>query len=760
MGRSHRQAASSIHRLSLLAICGALKCMTAQTAPAVAPGLELDNSVMVIGKDGGEASPNVKICNKSGSSITLNLTLSDFIAADGIRRTAVLKGVPPVPNIFGQSLAASTCRTIQVSMSGLEQVAAASAQFSNGGLLIGTVTLARDHTPYSLSVDGMPSDKPEVRLFRYQPQGVFEQNESRLSIKNSDPWAYALRLSVDVDGTYCQTEPPDNTLNIKPNSSLDVYVKCKDGLFNPFTTGFLKSDTRIAQVPVSVIVPGTGHVLAMKRIPITAVLSYYPEWFQQFANGFWSIGILIIGALLSVFVTIVLPSYSRRVELRRRLAPMEKALEPPDKIRAAESSLSSPDHERARTLLEMECGRLQDILKTIWPFSMNAGVMLDEVQLKTDLLERKVALFSRVEAALLATVDLNAGRLPPSVLDRVNLHCATGVTILLRDSLTSDEWTKLGTLIADSEFLLANTGEHLDWLETNIVAIEAGVQKTLCGDDKKLIKPVREPWSSLCYDLLETVPGMADEPFFPSQYAMRDRRATLFTYVERYEALQALPASAGDKCARDHAKVEFQNACKRRPFDLVRARQFIDQLESDVSPEDLIKEIGKGNVQIWPKDATVPAFSLVRFQVIFPDTPRYNTTPSQHQIGVLWKFSDRTDKNGWNVWQCFPKRKGHYDISVQFLDKTRSQQVVPITSNGKPIVIEATATAERQPAHMINESKGLDILRFVLAVLTATFALTGVRQILPTADAFSATIGALALGFGADTFKNLITSKK
>jgi small-conductance mechanosensitive channel len=68
--------------------------------------------------------------------------------------------------------------------------------------------------------------------------------------------------------------------------------------------------------------------------------------------------------------------------------------------------------------------------------------------------------------------------------------------------------------------------------------------------------------------------------------------------------------------------------------------------------------------------------------------------------------------------------------------------------------------AEREPEHLINQSKSVDILRFVLAVLTATFALSGVRQILPTADAISATVGALALGFGADTFKNLITSKK
>jgi hypothetical protein len=73
------------------------------------------------------------------------------------------------------------------------------------------------------------------------------------------------------------------------------------------------------------------------------------------------------------------------------------------------------------------------------------------------------------------------------------------------------------------------------------------------------------------------------------------------------------------------------------------------------------------------------------------------------------------------------------------------------------------ATAGRCGTHLTSRSslaRFLDVLRFVLAVVTATFALTTVRQLLPSADAFSATVGVLALGFSADVFKNLITSRK
>jgi hypothetical protein len=754
---------------SLLAFYAGFYCETAQAAPSVPTGLRVERSDIVISKDAADTSGTLTICNTTQSSIALHLALSDFITANGIRRTPALKAVPSNRPISGRALAASECVAVQVVVSGLEQVAAASAQLKNGTQQLGTVTLVRDRVAYSLTVDGIPSDKPEVRLFRFMAEGFFQQKESRIFIKNSDAWAYGFRLNIDIDGRFCETEPPKDTLVIQPNSSLAVYLKCDESLFNWFTTGFLKSDTRAAQVSVSVLGPEMGSILARKRLPVSAVLSYSPDWFQLYANGFWSIGILICGALLSVFITIVLPNYGRCIELRRRLAPMGKALQPASEVLGLESSQPNADHERARVLLKLEWRRLKDILNAIWSFSMNAGVMLDEVQAKTDLLEKKVALFCRVDAALLATVDFNAGHLPPSVLDRVNLNCATGVTFLLRDSLTPDELTQLAALITESETLLADSGQPLDWLEKNIATVEASVRKVLCGDDESLREPVPEPWSSLCGDLLAEVPKMADTPFFPSQYAVRDRRAILFTYVQRYAALKALTAGARSDRRRNPAEEEFETACKQRPVDLMRARRFIDQMESGASPQDLIHEILEQNVQICPPKATVPCFSPIKFQVIFPRTPRFNTTPAKRQIGVHWDFGDGSEAEGWEIWHYFPRRGERYNISVQFSDRHVCQKGVLISDERDvvseqdkivPVTIRTIAIAERQPEHLINQSKSVDILRFVLAVLTAAFALSGVRQILPTADALSATIGALALGFSADTFKNLITSRK
>lgn len=115
---------------------------------------------------------------------------------------------------------------VQVIVSGLEQVSASSAQLSNGTQQLGTVALVRDQTPYSLSVDGVPTDKPEVRLFRYVLEGPFRPKASRIFIKNSDQWACDLRLNVHIDDQFCETEPRDRTLIIQPNSSLGVYLKC------------------------------------------------------------------------------------------------------------------------------------------------------------------------------------------------------------------------------------------------------------------------------------------------------------------------------------------------------------------------------------------------------------------------------------------------------------------------------------------------------------------------------------------------------
>ncbi len=753
---------------SAFLLSGIAGCCAA--APTNASGLRLQDDTITIAKDAtGKIEGSVGICNQTKAAIPLDLKLDHFTGPGNLRRDATLPSPPR------DALAAGACAAVKVAVADAGQVWGAAATLRNRGVPIGTVRLLRTGTPFGLAVDGMPADKPEVHLFRNNPEGKvrlfgreelafrtnrLQQDRSRIIIKNSDPWAYDLRVEVDAESHSCRMLPSTATVTILANQSIPIYLTCEDGPFAWFATGFLKPETRPAQAVVYVREPGGNADLPIKRAPITTVWSYYPEWFERYANAFWSLAVLVAGALLSVLATIVAPNWSRRSELRNRLAPLGQSLAGEGDLLGDAAVSPNADHERARLLLRLEWRCLKDILDSTFPLSMNAGVALDSVQAKTELLERKVALFRRVDAALLATVDLEAGRLPPSVLERVNLHCATGITLLLRPSLTSDEWTTLADLVSKSEDLLGDIRARLDWLETEVKAVETEVKAILCDPSGALRTTLSPPWSSLCHDLLEAVPRMVDVPFFPSQYAARDRRAVLFTYVRRYEAIGSLPASPINAEAKERATRGFETACKKRPFDLATARRRIEELESGVFLEELIQEIRNRRVRIVPADSVVAAYSPMRYHVLFSNRPGCNTAAVKQEIGVRWDFGDGAEKptDGWEVWRYFSK-KAALEVTVQFFVKSGGSRQ-PIEADGQPVTIHTTVKVERDPPHLTNVAKKIDLLRFALAVATATFAVSGVRQLLPTTDAFSALIGALALGFGADTFKNLITAKK
>lgn len=763
----NRRCFASIQRVSVLGVCVGFSCIAGQP-------LNVENSRMAIDKDAKAAVSKIKVCNTSPYPVKLDLRLSPFTTESGVRSGTLTVAESEKISATGGVLESKKCVILQIALTDLAQVAAASAQLSNGNDVIATLILIRDHGPYGLSVDGMPADKPEVHLFRRDPDGRTQQEHQRIFVKNADPWPYVVRLNIDfetsdgkhgdkhtdkqVDPQSCETFPPKTWFTILPNSSTPIDLLCDVGLFTWFRTGFLKSDTRTAFAAIDVMVPGSDTVLATKRAPLSAILSLYKESVQPIVNGLWSLCILMIGAFLSVVVTIVLPNASRRKELKQRLAPISKELRlrTPD---APDQRRESAEHERARLLLQLECKRLRDLLR-ISLFSLSAGTALDDVKTKTEILERKFALFHRVNSAFAGSMDPNVGHLPPTVLDRVNMHCLIGVTMLQRESLTAEEWTTLEQLVTESEQLLTSTGRQLEWLETIITMVERAVQEVLCdaGPPKTLSAPVPKPWCRLCPDLLKTIPTLHLSPFFPGQYAARDRRATFFSFVLRYAALEDVSPQVSSDPGWRRLASEFERACQGER-NLLCLRSSIEQLEEGVSREMLIGRIRQGKIQISPEDVEIPSYSPARFQIIFLDAPQFNTASARQQIRVRWRFDvDGSECDGWEVWHYFVTKRQPYQISARFLDMA-DQPIAAANGNGD-VEIHKTVTADRRPEHLTSRSRFLDVLRFVLAVVTATFALTTVRQLLPSADAFSATVGVLALGFSADVFKNLITSKK
>jgi hypothetical protein len=299
--------------LCRITTCAGVVVVLMGAEPSAAQQLTVEPQVLTVPKDKAEATGQIQVCNTSGMPVPVKIGLSTFHAPAGVTRTGTIppKSIPAAGTVLGPG----KCMELQVAFADLSQIAMLSGQLLNGNQEIAPLRLVRESLSYTLSVDGATADKPEVRLVRPEhPNDV----SSRIFIKNSDPFPYDLRFTIDLDSGKCW-ERSRQTFSIGANTSKELYLNCDPTLFDWFRTGFLKSDTRVRQAALDVMLPDSEIVLTTKRPPVTAVISYFSEWAQQLSNVFWSLLILIVGALLSVAMTIVLPNYRRKKDLLRRL---------------------------------------------------------------------------------------------------------------------------------------------------------------------------------------------------------------------------------------------------------------------------------------------------------------------------------------------------------------------------------------------------------------------------------------------------------
>ncbi len=699
----------------------------------------------VVDNAGGNTVAVVRICNPSDKDVPLDLSLSDFQAENGGRLGTDATIQPTQTSIKAKVGDKLTCVIEKITVNKLWFVGSSSAQLLNGKDAIASMTANRARAPFGVKLDG--ADKPEIHFVRSSK--LFSQGSTQIELRNDDTVPYHFRLQLKIDGRKCDTAPALQAMDIGASSGLAAAVVCDLSLFDFLRTGLLKPDSRAGTAIIEFLPYDGRPVLATKHQLFGASLFWFPEYYETIANVFASVVILVLGALTAVVVTLALPNWLRKGNIRNRLLRVRTAL---NAIHPA------PIAEQTRLLLILERSRLEGLRRNCSVWSLDANATLTQVEQSAAALERNTAVVKRLCRVLMSAEDPTSLQYPPSVVRRVRLSCRDAFALLQLMPLSDADVAAVEQSTRDAEKLLASDGQVLDWLETQIRSVEQAIQNLLCEPGPpKAIKRILPPR----WDRLQSMNGVAltdveswdSMPLFPGQYVLRDRRASILSLFLRAITLDAIvPLDTPPE--RKQIFDEFVRRCAP-PADLVALEELVTELEQACYESNVVKGIKDSPVVIVPQ-GDVLSFSPICLQILLPNEPKLNSAAARSRIGVQWNFDDGTNGGtDWNVWHYFTNRKTPFQITATFSGSDGK----PVRDlNDNPVHVTATISAQNIPDKFRHRDKRLEVIRFMLVLLTATFAIQAARQLLPTADVFSAIIGIFALGFGATTVKSLLPS--
>ncbi len=199
---------------------------------------------------------------------------------------------------------------------------------------------------------------------------------------------------------------------------------------------------------------------------------------------------------------------------------------------------------------------------------------------------------------------------------------------------------------------------------------------------------------------------------------------------------------------------------------LREVRLLVQEMRENVYERDLLEEIaatGKAEIVFNPR--VVRPYLPVLFSIRFKDS-RFNDAAATQRLAFKWEFPNDLQKENWKVCHFFqgnePKRDEGRDVTISVRAESRKpHDATPAVGKGtaRPLRSALSTIVEIQRAERPSYSRAFaEGVRFLIAFGVALAGLlSGALQQLEKLDFLPAMIVVLALGFAADSVKNLLT---
>lgn len=626
------------------------------------------------------------------------------------------------------------------------------ADLLNGDGKIGTLKVAS----YAVNVklDGPAATGASLSLVDSTP--------ASLLLKNDDPVSYPLSYRLLVSGR----QIAGNAFTIGPNGSAllefvptvpggwgDPLARFQD-LFKPAASddNALLLYVRPANRPPDLAAPA-------KRIPLKASLSYFAPGSRDAFSYAIIVIVLTLGGVMSLVLSHLLPNQLERLNIKEQL----------NRLARTTSNLSSNVGSRLGVVVRVERSRLADLLKSRSTISPDFQGVVTQCTQGVASLSARVAMLQQMDLVMQQLCALVPRGVPPTQVDQIQAGLDKAAVLLGKDQPSDADLQAAQAAIAEAASGVNALGRPDDAfgqaLAKRVQELTADLQARFAAlpTFRRILAAVPGP-----YAMLTQVP--AANAVAAALYTSVDLAAAKMALVREYVLL-----------AEGNTDLQMQAHLGQREGSLLgywrlntwealeSARLLLREMQSDVYPERLQQALAAA-----PQEASIrmdPPFAYevqpLAFKVRF-HSQALDTAAAREEWACDWEFGDGLTESGWSVshyyllpWPAFLGRRQQKKFTVVATFKDAAGRSVTDSGTGKPVQVSREITVNpTRLSRLLGERTVAESIRLAAALLIAVFALVaGARDQLQKLDVLPGLVAVFLVGFGADTIKNLLTSK-
>ena len=644
---------------------------------------------------------------------------------------------------------------VQVNVSSMSGASVAAAPLLSGELELGKLHAVETDAPLNISISDIGNSNQEMAL----NQG----EDAVLTLKNNDSTTYPLDWAFQVGGKTLQS----GELQLGPRGSSRIELTPTDDLYTWEDAVRPSSKTGVLLLSLHGPPEVARDLLPERSLQLNLLMRRLSPTWTSFWSHMFVMVVLLLGGLLSLIGNSVLPNILRKINLRRQVTALGERI----------SSISARVDSHLSGLLRLERKRLELLLKRAWAFSLSSVETLDEVSAGVDRLVRRLKVAERLDE-MRRRLDEVASTAPPSVTDDIDSKLQMAESELELFTLTEEEVTA-----ANGYMDRAHAGLEL-------LGNTEGLSRAIASNFRDL--KVRQKFLPYSYynDLKAALPGlfeMLNQPFddfrnIPRQmlFAIDYGVAALqlaFDYAVMRESVAAAVGTAlvpgqtsgpAARSARDrliaHQK-ELVDLLGTLSWAALRElRALVQEMRENIYESDVIAEIAnKGQAEIVLDPKAARPFEPVHFSIRFMD-PRFNDAAAMRRLTCKWEFPGHTLEQNWKIYHFFQgneaDREEGPDVPVSVrVEGRKLAGTASARETARPVRSSLSAMVEVRRGERSSYSRAFaEGVRFLIAFGVALAALlAGALQELDKLDFLPAVIAILALGFAADSVKNLLS---
>jgi hypothetical protein len=700
----------------------------------------------------GTGSAQFTLTNPGTTAVPLELRAGTFsdetsqaaVAGAKVDFSALAAGTLPEKLAPGAEIA------IQANVSNANGAGVAAATLFNGAEELGRLPVVDADAPLDVSIGGDGSAD--------QPLVLADGDDAALTLRNLDAEAYPLDWSFQVAGRTLQS----GELQLAPHGSSRIEITPTDDLYS--WTDSLRPSDRTGTLQLSLHGPPevAKELLPERTLHVNLLMRRLSPARTTMCWHLFVTLILLVGGLLSVVANSMLPNILRKISMRRHLNGLA------DKI----GSVSTRVDPFLRGLMAMERKRVEILLKRAQAWSLSSGEKLDEISAVIDQLSKRLKAVERLDDLRRKLEDSSVSA-PPSITQEI-------------ESELRAAGAQLSSLAIAEEDLNA-AGVHMNAAETTLESLEDSdsLAQRIAANFRELRVRQKLLPNSYYSDMKAALPGLFEllnQPFEdpanitrPMMFAIDYGICALqlaFDYasmrVSTPAAVTLVGGGAGSaQSARDRLIGRHDEMLgllgTLSATSLRELRILVQEMRENVYERDVLEEIATpGQAEIALDPQTVRRYAPILFSIRFKD-PRFRNAAALRRLACKWDFPNFILDQQWKVVHFFQgNEKKRDDNDLEIVVRVEGQKQAGGAENeqtaGKPLRSMLRKAIEVQRAEQGSYARGFaESVRFLIAIGVALAALfAGALQQLNKLDFLPAAIAVLALGFGADTVKNLL----